>query len=314
MTGARTWATIVLALCVGLLAWGCRSEAATPEAAAPPTAQPTATIPAGIKVVNDVVYATPLDASASEWKLDIYAPAETGTGPVVVFAHGFGANRKGYVEFSQALALRGAIVFTLDYPTFVEDIALQKDGRGVRETTEAAVCALRFATARAGEYGGDVERMVVGGHSYGGYISAWAALAGDEANEFWERFSADRGGPPPQLACAEPGGSARVRGLFGIGGAYNIWKVKRYWENDQELMELTDAYSHIGRNPHLQVRLILGEQDEQLFPHVEGFQAALAQAGYDAQIIRWDGEHSVPIELAVEQAIELGGIVAAQAQ
>ena len=217
------------AICVAFLAVvvaGCGTLVETPSPTTPPPT-PTTSGP-DVDVTADVVFATPLQADASEWKLDVYAPPEPGPWPVVLFTHGFGGNRKGYVELSEAIAERGAVVFTFDWPAMVEDIAIRDDGRGIREMTETVACAVRFAKARAPRYGGDPERATLGGHSYGGPIVAWVGLAGDEGDRIWANFAAARGGPPPQVECVEGGGSAHVHAIVGVGGGYNKWHVPRY--------------------------------------------------------------------------------------
>jgi acetyl esterase/lipase len=284
-----------------LLASGCAVQTPVPT----PSPSPTPTAPARAVVVNDVVYATPLDPKASEWMLDIYAPVAEAAGPVVVFGHAHHGSRAGYVELGEALAERGAVVFIVDWLDDPDDVALQDDGRGVREMTECFLCAVRYATARAPDHGGDPQRMVVGGHSYAGPVSAWVALEGEGTEQLWEEFAASRGGPPPQLQCTEEGTAAPAQAHISVGGAYNYWDVDRLWENDPELMELADIYPHVGQNQAMRVALILGESDTTIGVQVEAFEKALADAGYDVELITWDGKHSVPIDLTVETTFGL---------
>jgi dienelactone hydrolase len=260
-----------------------------------------------VVVVNDVVYATPLDAKASEWMLDIYAPVAEAAGPVVVFGHAHFGSRAGYVELGEALAEQGAVAFIVDWADYVDDIALQQDGRGVREMTECFLCAVRYASAQAPDYGGDPQRMVVGGHSYAGPVSAWVALEGEGTEQLWEELAASRGGPPPQLECTEEASAARAWGHMSVGGAYNFWDVERFWEKDPELMEVADIYPRVGKNPALRVALILGENDTTIGVEVRAFEKALSDAGYDVELVTWGGKHSVPVDLTVETIIELAG-------
>ena len=71
-------------------------------------------------------------------------------------------------------------------------------------------------------------------------------------------------------------------------------------------MAITDPYSHIGKNRDLRVRLIHGEKDE-LVPvdHAADLNEALAEAGYDTKLVLWDGGHAVPIELTVDEIMEV---------
>ena len=302
-SGRQYWQIGAPALAL-VLAAGC----AVLQGPAAPTAVPPTPAGRGIDVTNDVVFATSLYGDATKWKLDVYAPIRAGSWPVMLFTHGFGGNRKGYVALSQAIAERGAVVFTFDWPATVEDIALRDDGRGVREMIETAACAVRFAKARALQYGGDPERVTLGGHSYGGYIVAWVGLAGGQSDRLWDEFASERGGPPPQVECVEPGGSARVDAIVAIAGGYNVWDVPRYWEKAPDLLALTDPYGRIGDDGDLRVRLIHGENDD-LVPVSDAvsLNEALAEAGYDTKLTLWEGGHGVPIDLTVEQVLELSG-------
>jgi len=291
---------------VSMLAASCGFLQGTPS----PTMAPPTPTPAGpdVNVTTDVVFATPLDAEASESKLDVYSPPEPGPWPVVLFAHGAGGNRKGAVGLSKAIAEQGAVVFAFDWPAMVDDIAMRDNGRGMREMIETVTCAVRFASATAPQYGGDPERVTLGGHSYGGLLVTWVGLAGEDSDRLWADFAAAQGGPPPQVECVESAGSARVRAIVGVAGAYRWWDVPRHWEAQPELMAITDPYTHIGKNRSLRVRLIHGEKDSDVpVDHAFDLNEALAEAGYDTELTLWDGGHRVPIELTVDKIMEVAG-------
>jgi acetyl esterase/lipase len=197
------------------------------ESEAPPTPVPTpptaegAAGEAAVEVTAGVIFATKLDpnASESEWALDVYAPRDPGPWPVVVFAHGASGNRRGYVELSEALAEEGAVVYMIDWPAMPDDMAVRNDGRGMREIFETVACAVRFARATAPEYGGDPDRVTLGGHSYGGMVAMWAALVGEDVDRVWEEFAAERGAPPRQVECVGGEASAQVQSVVGVAGA-----------------------------------------------------------------------------------------------
>lgn len=132
-------------------------------------------------------------------KLDIYVPPSGGANrPVVFFIYGgsWSGGAKGtYALVGEAFAARGFVAVIADYrlvpevrfPVFIEDGAL----------------ALRFVVDRIAQYGGDLRRIHLVGHSAGAYNAMMLAL--------------DR----RYLAAA--GVSARViRSAVGLSGPYDF--------------------------------------------------------------------------------------------
>lgn len=130
-------------------------------------------------------------------KLDVYAPRAAGSGPrpVIVFLYGGSWNsgrRQGYGFAARALAAQGFVVVVPDhrlvpevrYPDFLADCA----------------AAVRWARREAGRYGGDGDRIVIVGHSAGGYNTAMVAL--------------DPGLLGPDRAA--------IRGFAGLAGPYDF--------------------------------------------------------------------------------------------
>ncbi|RYD98535.1 MAG: alpha/beta hydrolase [Sphingomonadales bacterium] len=120
------------------------------------------------KVASDVAY-----GEGPRRKLDVYAPVNAGNRPlpVIVFLYGgFWANgtREGYHFAARALAAAGFLTVVPDYrlvpevhfPGFIEDCAE----------------AVRWTRARAHDFGGDPDRIVLVGHSAGAYNAAMLAL------------------------------------------------------------------------------------------------------------------------------------------
>jgi acetyl esterase/lipase len=100
-------------------------------------------------------------------KLDVYKPRYSVKAPVLVFFYGGswqGGSRDLYSFVGASLAAQGIVTVVPDYsifpparfPMFVEDAAR----------------AVRFARARAAQWGGDPARLVLMGHSAGAYIAA----------------------------------------------------------------------------------------------------------------------------------------------
>jgi acetyl esterase/lipase len=244
--------------------------------------------------------------------LDVYAPTQPGPWPVVVFTHGVGSKKENYATYSRAIAGRGAVVFTIDWPTRYPTYAIQDNGKGFREILESLTCAVRFARARAPDFGGDPERMALVGYSLGGGAGAQVALLGDEVDNLWQEFAALRGGPPPQFECAVSGVSAHVDAFVGAAGTYGPFVGTYGWYGREWLQaedpELWEVFSSsLGQNPGLVVRLLHGERDDEIpFQNSAEFAVVLAEAGYDVALIPFDSElHYVPFDLTIQTIMDL---------
>jgi acetyl esterase/lipase len=281
----------------------------------PPTSTPIhiPVLPLSVTVTKDLVYAKRLQPDILgrvEWKLDLYAPTEPGDWPVVLFLHGLGLG-KGWTRLHQAIAEQGAIVFDIDYPDLPRDMAIRDHGKGYREMADTVACAIRFARARAPDYGVDSAPLVITGFSTGGGVGSHVALAGESVGRRWEEYAASGGGPPRQVDCEVSQGSTHVDALVGIAGPYDTFvgfdgRFGREFlqEEDPDLWKL--FYGSIGENPDLRVRL-LHSQTDSVVPYETsvGFEAALAEAGYDVKLIQFSGGHSPPLELTVQTVMEV---------
>ena len=118
--------------------------------------------------VNNVSYTKKTDAySAERLKLDIYYPeGQTGC-PVVVWFHG-GGLEAGSKEIPAKLKEKGYVVVGANYRLLPKVTA--------KETIDDAAEAVAWVFNHIGEYGGDVKKIVVTGHSAGGYLSMMLCL------------------------------------------------------------------------------------------------------------------------------------------
>lgn len=132
-------------------------------------------------------------------RLDVYAPAgpQAGPLPVIVFIHGGSwatGSKDGYSFLGDAFASRGFVTVVTSYrlvprvrfPVFNED----------------AANAVAWTHDHIAQHGGDPNRVVLVGHSAGGYIAAMLGLDGH------------------YLADAHAG---RVRGVVGLAGPYDFY-------------------------------------------------------------------------------------------
>jgi acetyl esterase/lipase len=263
-----------------------------PTATATETPEPTS-FP--LEVTKDITYTTSLQPDVHDRALDVYVPAGPGPWPVVVVVHGFQMRKEGYRLISEAIARRGAVVFTVDWAAWTSPTrAAQGSGAKLREWSETVTCAVRFARAMASDYGGDPGRVTLVGHSAGGGLGLWEALAGDDLEPLWEGLAAARGGPPPQIECLVSEGSAYPDAFVGYGGAYTYFEFLK--EEDPEMWEVASPFAFIGGNPNLRIRFIHGEWDSMIpAEHVERslqFLEELTDAGYDANWTTVDSGHN----------------------
>lgn len=120
-----------------------------------------------VTLARDVAY-----GEGPRRKLDIYAPKGARASlPVLIYFYGGGwstGRRQDYSFAGKALASRGFLTILPDYrlvpevryPDFLKDGA----------------AAIRWAQDHAAEYGGDPSRIVLAGHSAGGYNAVMLAL------------------------------------------------------------------------------------------------------------------------------------------
>lgn len=274
-----------------------------------PTRTPAPTTPLRVEVTKNLAYIKPLQSSVAPQKLDVYSPTEPGPWPVVVVLHGYGETEVGRAARGEAIAEQGAVVFTPSWTVTTPTSAAMKDGEGFRELFEDLTCAVRFARAKASNYGGDPTRVTVVGFSAGACIGSTVALARDDLDRLWEEFASIRGGPPPQADCLVSGVSALPNAFVGLGGCYGFADFLK--EEDPELWEVVSPYALIGGNPNVRVRLIHGERDGMCpVENAVEFHKTLENAGYDATLTTVDAAHGIPptspvAELMIQLVMEV---------
>ena len=134
-------------------------------AAAPATGQTEMT------VHRDIDYVDGVDYSDDKDKLDVLMPAGATNAPVIVFFHG-GGLMSGTKRISEVLAStlvpEGIGVVSANY----------RLSPGVMHPAhmEDAAAAFAWTKRHIAEYGGDPDRVFVGGHSAGAYLAALMSL------------------------------------------------------------------------------------------------------------------------------------------
>ncbi|MBI3732638.1 MAG: hypothetical protein HY259_04160 [Chloroflexi bacterium] len=300
---------MVSLIAVALLA-ACGAVQPAPTAVPPPsTPAPVATptpLTFSIAAAKDITYTVPLQPDVSAQALDVYAPTERKGWPLVVFLHGLGEGKRDYTRISQAMAERGLVVFTLEWPDRTVSIGERENGKGYRQVFETLACGVRFARASAPGYGGDPKRLALVGFSLGAGVGASLAFAGDNPERAWQELAAGRGAPPPQTKCVAEGGSARVDAFVGVAGAYGAGTTLQ--NDNPPLWQIINPYVHLGDTLRLnvRVRLLHGTFDSRVpMESSVAFNDALTKAGYDSRLVKFDGSHAVPMPLTLEEVLKL---------
>ncbi len=133
------------------------------------------------KQVNDIPYTSKTDAySLERLKLDVYHPDGVTGCPVVIWFHG-GGLEGGSKEIPAQLREKGIVVVGVNYRLLPRVT--------VREILDDAAEAVAWVFRHIADYGGDTRKIVVTGHSAGGYISMilcldkkWLAAYGVDAD------------------------------------------------------------------------------------------------------------------------------------
>jgi predicted dienelactone hydrolase len=172
-------ATVVPLLLLCLAAGGCAALAGGSGRATVPS--PPSGVIESLEILHDA-------SRGRDVPIKIYAPREgDGPFPVIVFSHGLGSSRQGYVYLGREWANRGYVAIHLQHVGSDSEVLRTK---GLRAIYHAAYDAKEYAErpydvsfvidtleARARERSGeiwgklDLARIGVGGHSYGAHTA-----------------------------------------------------------------------------------------------------------------------------------------------
>lgn len=274
--------------------------ACTPQPTPIPTPEPTIpfiapTPPYQVKVTKDIEYVRLLAADEQPLMLDVYAPAETGSWPVVVLLiSGFQTkDSAAYTTLSKDLAGRRVVVFTPQRRSISATVldAAKENGWEYREVHECWACSVRYAREKAADYGGDGSRITVFGHDGGGFT---AAFMGDDQEQARDEAAALMGGPPVQTECLAGDVSAGVEAFVVYSGDCRVYEVLK--DSHPEQYALTSPYALIGRNKDLRIYLVMGKEEApDMYQRMVDYQDALVEAGYDVTWIEMaKGEYAIP--------------------
>lgn len=152
----------------------------------------------GLVTATDIAYTAPTDCGGTPCTVpgDVLARAGETDLPTILLLGGGStpfANRRYQQPLAPELAQRGAVVFLMSYRSAATGNYDSDSANDVR-------CAVRYARDRAEEYGGDPDRIIVVGHSQGGFLSVEVAIQPEQEAE----------------ACLADG-SGKPDGVVGLG-------------------------------------------------------------------------------------------------
>jgi len=179
----------------------------------------TPDVAAGIGIANNLLYRAPGGDPKNKDRLDVYRPTGASAEnklPVILFIHGgglFQGDKNLYAGLGQFLASEGYVAVVpnhrlspdVSHPTHIEDIA----------------AAFAWTHENIAEYGGDPDRIVVTGHSAGGYLAALLAL-------------------DPRYLAAHSLTTDTIKGVVPISGFYHVERLaeerpKSVWGTDRNV-------------------------------------------------------------------------------
>ena len=313
MKGLSSFVSVVLTVAMASsgLVGGNASSATAPPTGAP--AKELTEIRAEEAAVTEtrVAYAT---WEGRTLTLDIHAPADPKDAPVVVYLPGRCEHTVPF-KLLDGLIENGTIVFVVPYAAISSQpkAILAEGSADVRAMADSVACAMHMVRDRAARFGSADPVVVLTGFSMGGGPAAHAALFGSDLERRWEEFAAE-GGPPRQVVCEVATGSTHVDALVGVAGAYDMLVPAyeggygREYQQARNFEQWQFLAGAVGLNPDLEIRLIHGTKDSIIsYENATEFAEVMNEAGYDVQVIGFEGGHWVESELTLSTIMGLIG-------
>ena len=129
-----------------------------------------------------------------------------------------------------------------------------------------------------------------------------------DLGSLWDEYAAAHDGPSQKVICTEEAAPAQVSGFVASSTPF----FSDFWfETDETAASIYNlpelrAYTTIGHNPDLRVRLIHGRADGRAMTDgAELFTAALEDAGYDVARFPQAGGHDSYFQQVIEQILAL---------
>jgi cation diffusion facilitator CzcD-associated flavoprotein CzcO/acetyl esterase/lipase len=231
----------------------------------------------------------------------LYRPPIDGSLPVVVFIHGggwIGGSLDVFDEPCATLARRlGALVVSPDYRLAPE--------HPFPAATDDTVAVLRWAADHIADFGGDPERIAVGGESAGANLAAVAALRVRE--DGWPRLRAQVLVTPP----VDPRADTESRRTYARGPIISTELGERLWAaylgDPANAASAWAAPARAGDLSGLPPALVITMEADPTRDEAEEYGRALAAAGVPTECRRFDGlfHGTLSMSAAIPRAAEI---------
>jgi pimeloyl-ACP methyl ester carboxylesterase len=229
--------------------------------------------------------------------MDVLAPTAPGTRPIVLLVSG-GPNpltNQGYVmDAGFPVAVHDAVVIQA---VWRQD---RDQGGGWPTSFQDIACAVGVARAIGPDYGGDPDRVILVGHSLGGWASAVVALSPTEVT-------------PAPGACNPTTGSLRPDALVTLAGAVNLTErgpgrqefLRGFFDGSRaqrpEPWAGSDPFALAATKKHNQVpvTVVHGTGDTTVAPAVaRAFAKALRDKGVNTHLVEVPGADHLGVLVA----------------
>ena len=212
--------------------------------------------------VNDILYrGTPDSYTEKMCRLDVAYEKDGKDRPVIIWFHGGGLTG-GWRHIPETLLREGAVVVGVGY-RFVTEVTIP-------ETLDDAAAAVDWVLKNIPEYGGDLSKIYLAGHSAGGYIVSMLGLN----KEYLAKYGID---PDRQIKALVP---------------YSGQVITHFAQRrKQGLNDLTPTIDHLAplyyvRGDAAPMLVISGDRELELFGRYE-------ENAYFVRMLRLNGHKNV---------------------
>jgi acetyl esterase/lipase len=242
---------------------------------------PSSEVPANVDVKKDILYVEGQPEDEAKHKLDLYLPKDKEIAPVFLFVHGgawFSGDRNLYGPLGNRFAREGIVTVVPSYrlapanphPAQIED----------------AAAAFAWVVRHIREYGGDTNRIYLGGHSAGGHLAALLTL-----NEHYLK--------------AHKLSAKNIRGTIALSGVFDLTRTEgqgRVFGHDPQVRrEASPLFFAKEAAPPFLVTYC--QWDYPTLPaQARQFHAALREAGTESELIFIPRENHISEMISVTTA------------
>ena len=207
-------------------------------------------------------------------KLDVYMPgADPGSpAPVLLFFHGgyWVIGHKDLLGFmAPAITPAPALLVPVGYRL--------APGAKYPQQVDDCRAALRWVYGHIADYGGDPQRIYVGGHSAGGHLAALITLQRERLAGF---------GLPPDV----------IKGCFPVSGVFDVTETpperrEAFLKSDADAREASPMYHAEGNTTPFLLEIGSDDFDNLRAQHPRMLAALRSQSGYVEEMVREGHNH-----------------------